>query len=129
MRYLLIIVLLLTFVFGDNDEHEEREHHYYNKDLTYLNLSYIQKKEIKKILKEYRKKLKKYREYKEDILEKKEDVFEKERFDSEKFMDINLKLSKEASKIEIEFLENIHQILSRKQRELFIKYIDEWEIE
>lgn len=128
MKFILFLLLLSTLLFAD-DDYNEKHHHYYNKDLTYLNLTNVQKKSIKALLKEYRKDLKVYREYKEDILEEKEDIFEKEEFDREKFIQINIKLANEASKIETKLLENIHKILSKEQRELFIKYIDEWEIE
>lgn len=128
MKYILLILLISTLLFCDDHEHEKRDH-YYHKDLSHLELTYDQKKSIKKFLRQYRKELKEYREFKEDILEEKEDIFEKENFKKEKFIEINLKLATEASKIEIRFLENIHKILSKKQRERFIEHMDEWEIE
>lgn len=128
MKYILCLVLLLGFLYADDHEHE-KHHHYYNKDLTFLNLSSTQQKDIKKLLKEYRKNLKNYREYKEDILEQKEDIFKDDTFDQNKFIQLNLKLSQQSSKIQTQFLEQIHQILSKDQRKLFIKYLDEWEIE
>lgn len=128
MKYLFFLLVLFTFSFCDDDEHE-KHHHYYNKDLTYLDLSYEQKKNIKKLLKDYREDLKDYREYKEDILDEKQELFEKDIFNSKKIAELNMKLANEASKIETILLENIHKILTKKQRELFIKYIEEWEIE
>lgn len=129
MKYLLIVSLLFNTLFCDDDYEREEHHHYYSKDLTHLDLSDIQKKTIKRVLKQYRRGLKEYRDFKEDIFDEKEELFEKDIFKKQSFESLNLKLATKASNIEIKFLETIHKILSKEQRELFIKHLDEWEIE
>ncbi len=129
MRYIIVFLMIFTFLFCDDDDHDKEHHHYYSKDLTYLDLTHDQKKSIKKFLKHYRKELKEYREYKEDIIDEKQKLFEQNSFDKDKLTNLNIKLAKEASKIEAELLENIHKVLTKEQRVLFRKYIDEWDIE
>ncbi|MGB3750508.1 MAG: hypothetical protein WA945_02995 [Arcobacteraceae bacterium] len=126
---LILLFLLLTFSLSADDDYKKKYHHYYSKDLTYLNLTYEQKEEITDILKEYRHDIKKYKKYKKKKLEDKEDIFEEDILDIEELYKINQEISGKASQIEISFLEKIHQILSENQREKFIDYIDEWEIE
>jgi Spy/CpxP family protein refolding chaperone len=123
----MLLLVSSTLLFSDDDYEERR--HYYHKDLSHLDLTHDQKKSIKKLLRQYRYELKEYREFKEDMVDEKEDIFEKDTFDKESIIKINLKLATEASKIETRFLENIHKILSKNQRELFIEHMDEWEIE
>ncbi|MDM5270580.1 hypothetical protein PGH07_00115 [Sulfurovum sp. zt1-1] len=127
MKYLWIVLLLFTFLFAD--DHKEEHHHYYSKDLTYLNLSHEQQRSIKKVLKEYRKELKMYRELKENTIGSKQKLFEQERFDQNALITLDIKLAQKAAQIEANFLTNIHTILTKEQRKLFIKHIDEWEIE
>lgn len=127
MKLLLILSLLIITLFAD--DHKKEHHHYYNKDLTYLNLDHDQKKSLKHILKKYRKNIKKYREKKEDIIEKKQDIFSQDDFDATKIEELNQKLSKKSTELEIKFLKQIHALLSKEQREKFIDYIDEWEVE
>ncbi|MDD3602522.1 MAG: hypothetical protein PHZ17_04310 [Sulfurovum sp.] len=127
MKYLWIILLLFTFSFAD--DHKEEHHHYYSKDLSYLNLSHEQQKGIKKVLKEYRKKLKLYREFKKDTIRSKQKLFEQDNFNQKALIDLDIRLVERAAQIEAGLLSNIHQALTKEQRALFIKHIDEWEIE
>jgi len=123
LKILLVFLLLFSFVYADRDEH------HYKKDLSYLELSHTQKKQMKLILKEYRHKVKDYREYKEDLIDEKEELFLESVLDEEKIRNINKKISEYATKIEIDLLKQIHALLSQKQKEKFEKYIEEWEIE
>ena len=127
MKLLLILSLLVYTLFADS--HEKKDHHYYHKDLTYLNLDHDQTKSLKHILKEYRKNIKKYREDKKDILKQKQTIFSQDDFDSTRIEQLNLEVSKIATDLEVKFLQEIHTILSKEQREKFIDYIDEWEVE
>jgi len=127
MKYLWIVLLLFTF--SSADDHKEEHHHYYSKDLTYLNLGHEQQKSIKKVLKAYRKELKMYRELKEDTIGSKQKLFEQEGFNQNALITLDIKLAQKAAQIEADFLTNIHTILTKEQRKLFIKHIDEWEIE
>ena len=123
MKILLVFLLLFSFVYADNDKH------HYRKDLSYLELTHTQKKQMKSILKEYRHKVKDYREYKEDLIEEKEELFLEQILDEDNIRNINQKISEYATKIEIDLLKQIHAILSQEQKEKFEKYIEEWEIE
>lgn len=127
MKYLLLILVLFTFSFAD--EHKEEHHHYYSKDLTYLDLGYEQQKNIKKLLKVYRKELKRYRKLKKHTIDSKQKLFEQENLDPETLIALDLELAQKAAKIEADFLTQIHHTLTKKQREFFIKHIDEWEVE
>ncbi|HIP44089.1 MAG TPA: hypothetical protein EYG93_01975 [Sulfurospirillum arcachonense] len=126
MRILLIFLLLFTFIYADRDD--DRKHHY-SKDLRYLKLSSTQKKEMKVILKKYRKEIREFREYKEDLVEEKEKLFIEDILNESKIREINQKISEFSTKIEINFLKEIHNLLSLKQKKRFKKYIEEWEIE
>lgn len=127
MKYLLFALLLFTFSFAD--DHKEEHHHYYSKDLTYLDLSHEQRKSVKKLLKLYRKELKRYRKYKKHTIDSKQTLFEQESLDPDTLIALDLKLAHKAAKIEADFLTHMHNTLTKKQRKLFIKHIDEWEIE
>ncbi len=130
MKFLLILSLLFaSLLLGDNDEYEKKDHHHYSKDLRYLDLSSSQKEHIKHILKNYRHDIKRYREDKEDIQEEKQKLFSQNILDENKLEELNYQLTKISSKIEIDMLKAIHNVLSQKQREKFIKHMDEWEIE
>jgi Spy/CpxP family protein refolding chaperone len=122
MKFFLSLVFVLGFVFADSQ-------HHYNKDLTYLNLSSIQKKQIVKILKNYRKEMKKYSKEKESLVKLKEKFFMLDSFDKMKIIKKNNDVSSKATKIEVNFLKNIHDILSKKQRKKFAKYMEDWDAE
>jgi len=130
MKYILIVLILLHVnIFAD--EHEYEEYHakrHISKELSHLQLTKEQKREIKKILKEYRYALKEYRELKEEIEEKREMLFLKERFNTKKLNRLNGILDEKAHKIENDFLSKIHSVLNREQRKRFIYYFDDWEV-
>ena len=127
MRLLLILFLLVYTLFADSDE--EKHHHYYHKDLTYLNLDDGQKKSLKHILKEYRKNIKDYRDDKKNILKQKQAIFSQDNFDASRLEELNSKIAQLATELEVEFLQQIHTLLSKEQRKKFMEYIDEWEVE
>ncbi|MGB5867135.1 MAG: hypothetical protein WBG69_04585 [Arcobacteraceae bacterium] len=127
MKILLLISLLFFAVFADDNE--KNHHHYYSKDLTFLDLTMQQKDILKDILKEYRHDVKKYKKFKKKILKKKQKLFENESLDLNKLEELNKQVALKASHIEIKLLEEIHTILSKEQRDKFIDFIDEWEIE
>lgn len=127
MKYLLFILLLFTFSLAD--DHKEEHHHYYSKDLSYLDLSHAQRKSVKTLLKVYRKELKRYRKLKKHTIEAKQTLFEQEHLDPRSLIALDLELAHKAAEIKADFLIHIHDTLTKEQRELFIKHIDEWEIE
>jgi Spy/CpxP family protein refolding chaperone len=126
MKYILIFII--TFTLATADGHEEQEH-YYKKDLSYLKLNQKQVKKVWENLKKYQKELKKYRKLKKKIIHKKQEIFEQEHFDKNKLQGLSRDLNNLQVDIEKEFLDNMHKILTKKQREKFVKYIYEWEVE
>ncbi len=67
MRFAIILFLFINLFASDN------HHRHINKELSHLNLSKKQSRQIKKILKEFRVQLKEYRELKEEIENKRRD--------------------------------------------------------
>ncbi len=128
MRYISILLILFTLSVADGDKKFEHGH-FYSKDLTYLRLNSKQKEEIKRVLKEYRKDMRKFRRYKEKLTGEKEKLFLSKNFDKERLRAINRDINDFSSAIETKLLDNIHKILSKKQRRRFVSYMDEWEIE
>ena len=129
MRF-AIILLLLHFLFigllADDDDHG---HRHLNKELSHLDLSKKQRKQIKRILREFRGQIREYRELKEDIEDKRKDIFLEEVFNADKLNELNFTLDTKAHNIENKLLKKIHTILNRKQRRRFIHYFDDWEVE
>lgn len=119
--------MLFGLLFGQ--EHNEKHYWHYKKDLTYLQLTKTQEAQIKSILKTYRHDIKNYREERERISKNKKLMFLDDHFDGEKLKNINERINKSATEIEIKFLKNVHKILSFEQRKKFAKYINEWDIE
>lgn len=126
MKFTIIILFLFIGLFADDDDHGNR---HINKDISHLNLSKKQSKNIRKILKEFRYQLKEYRELKEDIEDKREDIFLKEHLDIKELNKLNFSLDTKAYDIENRLLEKMHPILTPRQRKKFIHYFDDWEVE
>ena len=124
MKFLIVILLFFTLLNAEGENH-----HFYSKDLTYLHLSQTQSKQMKKVLKEYRKSRKIYRKQKEKISKLKQKEFLNEKFDVEKLKRLDAKISTLTAVTEIKFLQQIHKILSKKQRKKFALYMDEWDSE
>jgi len=125
MKY-FILLLIFTGLFADDYDHHNERH--INKELSHLNLSKVQSKKIKKILKDFRFELKEFREYKEELEDKRKKIFIKEIFDTQELNRLNQALDTKSSEIENKLLRSMHIILSKKQREEFIHYFDDWEV-
>lgn len=128
MRFIIIFFLLFGIAFADKDS-EEHGHHHYKKDLTFLDLKESQKNVIKNILNQYRIEIKDYKNYQKQVEEQKQKIFLSQKFDDVKMQKIDQELLKKASNIQINFLKKIHSVLTIQQRQKFIYYIDEWEID
>ncbi len=124
---LILIFLFVISVFADDYDYHDKRH--INKELSHLDLSKEQNKKIKKILKDFKMQLKDFRVLKDDIEKRREKLFLQESFDTEAFDNLNDTLDKKANGIEKDLLQNIHSILSFKQRKKFIYYFDDWEVE
>ncbi len=126
LKIAIAFILALLPALSDDDY---KERHHIPKDLSYLNLNQKQKKTVKKILKEHIKNLKKIHEEEERLEEWLKKEFPKNSFPKEAFLKMSIKLKNKIAKEEAEFFSEIHKILSPKQREEFIEYIEEWEVE
>ena len=131
MKYLLLIILIFTFIYADDHHHEEdkKHKHYYSKDLRYLDLTHHQKKQIKKLLKEYRAELESFIKLKKKLTQEKKELFQKGSFSKEELKAINQLNINQSTKIEFHFLQQMQKLLTPKQKEQFVRYIDEWEVE
>ncbi|MDN5049486.1 hypothetical protein [Aliarcobacter butzleri] len=126
MKILKIFLLLISFVLILN---ADNKHKYSYKDLDYLDLNEDQVKVIKKALLDLKKDYKEFYEYKdeqEDILE---DIIESDNFNEELYYKIVMDLKTKATKLEVKRIKKIHEVLNKKQREEFVDYLEEWEIE
>ena len=126
MRYVIILFLIGT-LFADN--HKPHKEHHLNKELSHLELTKTQKKDVKKILKDFRVELKEYKELEEDIEEKRKDIFTAESLNTYELDALNKILDDKAHSIEKDFLQKMHAILTPHQREKFADYFDDWKVD
>jgi|FLOH01.1.fsa_nt_gi periplasmic protein CpxP/Spy len=126
MRF-IIVLFLMTGLFADDYGHHNERH--INKELSHLDLSKTQNIEVKVILKEFRSQLKEFKEFKENVEEKRKNLFIQDSFDAKELDKLNLSLDDKAHAIEKSFLTKMHTILTPRQRERFIHYFDDWEVE
>lgn len=123
----LILLFIVSALFSDTFEHHDEKH--INKELSHLNLSQEQNEKIKEILKEFKRDLKEYRNFKENIDDEIKKVFMKDSFNKEELNKLYNEQYEKTKEVEIKLLKNIHTVLSRKQREEFTQYFDEWKVE
>ena len=109
--------------------HDDENRHFYKKDLTFLALNPSQQIIVKKILQDYRIKMKSLQQTQKVLAEQKQTLFLQDKFDGVKMRQQNKQLSDKASAIEIEFLKQMHTVLTFEQKKKFIHHMDEWEIE
>ena len=119
---LIILFLLFINLFADSKQH-------INKDLSHLNLTKKQKKDIRDILKELRDELKSFREFKEEINIKRRIIFLNEHLNTNDLNKLNHDVSKKANFLENKILKKLHYLLTLKQREKFLYYFDDWKVE
>ena len=128
MKILKIFLILSSlFLFLNADDDKKIKHSY--KNLDFLNLDSVQLQKMKDILIHFKKEYKDFYEYKEKQEDLLEDIMENSNFDEKEYLKITGEIKTKASKIEVERLKKIHEILNEKQREKFAEYLEEWEIE
>ncbi|MBU0633134.1 hypothetical protein KKA17_10875 [bacterium] len=129
MKIVLAFLLLFSFAFGkEKHQHEEHEFHM-PRDLGYLHLDHEQQEKISQILSKNSKKLQELHEQKELTQMKIKRLFLDDDFDKEGYTKLLMELKSESINIEADMFKNIHDVLTPKQRELFLYYIREWEVE
>ncbi|MDD2356440.1 MAG: hypothetical protein PHX13_00845 [Thiovulaceae bacterium] len=129
MKIVLIFLLFFSLGFG-KDGHKNRDHEFHMpRDLGYLSLDNEQKEKISKIVSENEKKLKLLHEKKESVEQKMKSYFLEDNFDQEKASKLLVELKTESIAIETDMFKKMHDVLKPKQRELFLQYKREWEVE
>lgn len=128
MKILKIFLLLCSLIFILNADDDHKYKHSY-KNLDYLDLKENQVKEIKNILVDLKKEYEDFYKYKEDKEDLLEDLIKADVFDEEKYYKTLIDLKTKATKLEVERIKKIHNILNEKQRDKFSNYLEEWEIE
>ena len=130
MKMVQFIFLLLFLTLGlFAGEHKSHNEHHINKELSHLNLSAEQNKEVKIILKELRVELKEFKDLAKEIEEKRKELFLRDSFEVKEINQLNHLLDDKAHAIENHFFQKIHLLLTKEQREKFMDYFDDWKVE
>jgi len=131
MKHLIIILFLCTLLLhaDEHEAHERYEHHHISKELSHLDLSAKQYAKLKRILSRYRTDLKRYRHFKTLVEAQRDTLFLQDELNSKALNTLLLELDTRAREIEIDFIRQIHALLTPRQRKAFIYYFDDWEVE
>lgn len=124
MRWIVVVFIIVTIGLGDT-----KEGFHIPRDLSYLHLKPMQKKRIRELLQNYRVVLKQLHEKEEKTEKELSKMFLQKRFNKQIFLEKNLALKKAIAQSEANFFARLHAIFTPEQRKLFIKYLEEWEIE
>ncbi|AXH11038.1 hypothetical protein CP960_10960 [Malaciobacter halophilus] len=126
MKILKILVVLLVIcnltLFAKDTNH-------IYKNLDFLNLNEKQQKKLKKILISHKKRYEKFYIFKQKEEKKLQELIKEDYFDDDKYEDIAEEIEEEAVELEVKTLKKIHKILSKKQREKFSQYLQEWKVD
>jgi len=124
MRIILLAALLFTLLVADHDEH--RDHHM-PMDISHLGLSAGQHEAVERIVRDYRKAHHRLNEEESRTRESLRELFEAERFDRGKFLELAAAQRRENEKVQADFFEALHDVLTPQQRLRFTPYLQEWE--
>jgi len=124
MRFIVLIAMLFSLLAADHDD--PREHHM-PMDISYLDLTPRQHESVEKIVRDYRKAHHRLNRLEEQTRESVSRLFEAERFDREKFLELTAALQRENDKVQADFFEALHRVLTPQQRSRFTPYLQEWE--
>ncbi len=130
MKVLVSLFLILNLSYADHYEPEYalfKEH--IPGDLNFLGLSDTQKIAIREILSNNMKRVEKLHEKEERVEKRLKGLFLKKRFDEKRYVEELIKIKSMAAKVEASMLKELHSVLTPKQRERFIEYFEEWEVE
>lgn len=129
MKFFLILFLSFNILLADHNDEEDLFEFHMPHDLSYLNLTRVQKEKILNILSRNNQRLKLLHQKKEMAENRIKKLFLQDNFNKEKLISILVELKKESIDIEVELFSELHKVLTPKQRVLFIDYIEEWEVE
>lgn len=128
MKILKIFLILSSlFIFLNADDDHYKEHKY--KNLEYLKLDDNQIKQMRNILIKYKNKYEDFYDFKEDKEDELEDLIKEDSFDRKKYTQILTNIHTKAIELQTQRIEEIFNILNKKQRKKFAKYHEEWEID
>ncbi len=129
MRILLTILLIFGTLHADHDEYEyERERHI-PRDLGFLHLDREQEARLREVLSENSRRLEELYMQTERAEREFKRLFLQDRFDKDRFEKEFMRLKREMVRVEVEMLSQIHAVLTPRQREKFVEYMEEWELE
>lgn len=123
----LFLILSSLFIFLNADDDHYKEHKY--KNLEYLKLDDNQIKQMRNILIKYKNKYEDFYDFKEDKEDELEDLIKEDSFDRKKYTQILTNIHTKAIELQTQRMEEIFNILNKKQRKKFAKYHEEWEID
>jgi Spy/CpxP family protein refolding chaperone len=121
MRIIVLAALLFTLLLADHDDH------HMPMDISYLGLTKQQHERVEKIVRNYRKAHHRLNREKRETRNAVGKLFEAERFDREKFLELTTALQTANDKVQADFFEALHGVLTPQQRSRFIPYLEEWE--
>lgn len=125
LKILILLFSLSTICFSSEYNHNK---HIY-KNLDYLNLDKHQINKIKEILLEYQEDYEDFYIEKNKKEKKLKELIQDNQFNEDKYEDILEDIYEELVELETEFIERIHRVLSKEQRQKFSLYIKEWRLE
>ncbi|WP_345993604.1 periplasmic heavy metal sensor [Sulfurimonas sp. HSL-1716] len=129
MKAFLIFLLLFSFAFGE-EKHKHGDHEFHMpRDMGYLHLDEGQRDKISKILSKNERDLEELHRRKELAEMKTKRLFLEKDFDIKAYKRLMVELKTESVHIQAEMFRQMHDILTPKQRELFLYYMKEWEVE
>lgn len=123
----LFLILSSLFIFLNADDDYHKKHKY--KNLEYLKLDDNQIKQMRNILIKYKNKYEDFYDFKEDKEDELEDLIKEDSFDRKKYTQILTNIHTKAIELQTQRIEEIFNILNKKQRKKFAKYHEEWEID
>ena len=126
LKIFLLLGSLFLFANADNNDHWYR-HSY--KNLDYLELNNEQTAKMKEILIEFKEQYKEFYEFKEKQEDRLRDILKDDILNEKEYLTILNEIKSKASLLEVQKMNNIHNILNEKQRKKFSKYFKEWEVE
>lgn len=129
IKAFLAFLMVAGFLLGDDDGHHRYERHHIPKDLSFLDLNRDQYHEVKAILYDYKHALKRFRHEKKEHEHDAGELFVKARFDAAKYEAMRGELETRAIRIQADFLQKLHKVLTPHQRKRFLHYFDEWDVD
>lgn len=128
MVILRVLIVLFSLFFYLNASDNSNKYHIY-KNLDYLDLSTNQVDKLKEVLIKYQIDYKKYHKKKKREEKKLKELILKDKFNDDTYEESLEEIYEELIKLETNFIENIHSILTPIQRRKFSKHFREWRVD